>query len=154
MLNDPRIDIYTCGREDIRTGQIDRRVLATLEYLADSGLGPRCRRSSAVTAYLTTSGNVSEHSSGNAVDIAAINGTPILDHQGRGSITDITIQRLLRSGDHEAAPDHQPDDAGTSAAPTTSWRCPTTTTTSTSASTALRAQGGAGAAQARASGSS
>jgi len=29
------------------------------------------------------------------VDIAAINGIPILGHQGKGSITDITIQRLL-----------------------------------------------------------
>ena len=45
--------------------------------------------------YYTTSGNVSEHSSGNAVDIAAINGIPIAGHQGAGSITDITIRRLL-----------------------------------------------------------
>jgi hypothetical protein len=29
------------------------------------------------------------------VDIGAINGIPILDHQGPGSITDITIRRLL-----------------------------------------------------------
>jgi hypothetical protein len=46
-------------------------------------------------SYLTTSGNASEHSSGDAVDIGAINGIPILGHQGMGSITDITIQRLL-----------------------------------------------------------
>src|SRR6185369_6014293 len=45
--------------------------------------------------YLTTSGNVSEHSTGTAVDIAAINGIPIIGHQGPGSITDITIRRLL-----------------------------------------------------------
>ena len=38
---------------------------------------------------------MSEHSTGNAVDIAAINGIPILGHQGPGSITDIVIQRLL-----------------------------------------------------------
>jgi hypothetical protein len=44
---------------------------------------------------MTASGNVSEHSSGNAVDIAAVNGIPIAGHQGPGSITDITIQRLL-----------------------------------------------------------
>ena len=44
---------------------------------------------------MTASGNVSEHSTGNAVDIAAINGIPILGHQGAGSITDITIRRLL-----------------------------------------------------------
>ena len=44
---------------------------------------------------MTTSGNVSEHSTGTAVDIAAINGIPIIGHQGPGSITDITIRRLL-----------------------------------------------------------
>ena len=44
---------------------------------------------------MTTSGNVSEHSTGTAVDIAAINGIPIYGHQGPGSITDVTIQRLL-----------------------------------------------------------
>ncbi len=41
------------------------------------------------------SGNISEHSSGSAVGIAAINGIPILGHQGEGSITDMTIRRLL-----------------------------------------------------------
>jgi hypothetical protein len=44
---------------------------------------------------MTASGNVSEHSTGNAVDIAAVNGIPIVGHQGAGSITELTIQRLL-----------------------------------------------------------
>ena len=35
-----RIKVYGCGRRDIRTGQVDRRVLATLVYLAASGLDP------------------------------------------------------------------------------------------------------------------
>src|SRR5207249_200717 len=35
------------------------------------------------------------HSSGNAVDISAINGIPILGHQGPGSITEFTIRKLL-----------------------------------------------------------
>jgi soluble lytic murein transglycosylase-like protein len=95
VLEDPRIDIYSCGRDDIRAGQIDRRVLATLEFLADSDLRPTVSALKCGHSYLTTSGNVSEHSSGDAVDIAAINGTPILGHQGKGSITDTTIQRLL-----------------------------------------------------------
>jgi hypothetical protein len=95
VLEDPRIDIYSCGRDDIRAGQIDRRVLATLEFLADSDLRPTVSALECGHSYLTTSGNVSEHSSGDAVDIAAINGTPILGHQGKGSITDTTIQRLL-----------------------------------------------------------
>ena len=45
--------------------------------------------------YYTASGNVSEHSAGSAVDIAKINGISILGHHGDGSITDITIRRLL-----------------------------------------------------------
>ena len=95
VLNDPHIDIYPCGRRDIAGGQIDRRVLATLEFLVASGLDPSVSALKCGHSYLTTSGNVSEHSSGNAVDIASINGIPIAGHQGAGSITDITIRRLL-----------------------------------------------------------
>ena len=36
-LSDPKLEIYACGREDIRTGQIDRRVLAMLEFLTARG---------------------------------------------------------------------------------------------------------------------
>ena len=91
----PRIAVYGCGEADIRSGQIDRRVLATLEYLASSGLKPTVTSLRCGHGYLTASGNVSEHSTGTAVDIAAVNGVPIVGHQGSGSITDITIQRLL-----------------------------------------------------------
>src|SRR3954451_4655959 len=95
VVADPRIDVYACGRKDIEGGQIDRRVLAVLEFLAGSGLKPTVSALECGHSYLTTSGNVSEHSSGNAVDIAAINGTPILGHQGPGTITDTTIRKLL-----------------------------------------------------------
>src|SRR3954467_7629953 len=95
VLTDPRIDVYGCGRDDIRAGAIDRRVLATLEFLAASGLEPTVSALECGHGYYTASGNVSEHSSGSAVDIAAINGIPIIGHQGAGSITDLTIRRLL-----------------------------------------------------------
>jgi len=95
VLADSRITIYACGRRDIETGQIDRRVLAVLEYLADSNLFPTVSALKCGHSLLTTSGNVSEHSTGDAVDIAAINGTPIYQNQGPGTITDITIRRLL-----------------------------------------------------------
>src|SRR5690349_4585699 len=95
VLTDPGFNIYQCGRDDIKGGQIDRRVHATLEFLSASGLKPTVSALHCGHSYLTTSGNVSEHSSGNAVDIAAINGIPIVGHQGPGSITDITIRRLL-----------------------------------------------------------
>jgi murein DD-endopeptidase MepM/ murein hydrolase activator NlpD len=95
VLNSPNIKVYDCGRRDIEAGQIDRRVLATLEFLAASGLKPTVSSLHCGHGYMTASGNVSEHSTGTAVDIAAINGIPIIGHQGPGSITDITIRRLL-----------------------------------------------------------
>jgi hypothetical protein len=95
VLSNPRVDLYPCGRSDIRSGQVDRRVLATLEFLAASGLRPTVTSLKCGHGFYTASGNVSEHSSGNAVDISKINGIPILGHQGAGSITEFTIRRLL-----------------------------------------------------------
>ncbi len=95
VLSNPRIEIYECGRKDIRAGITDRRVLATLEFLAASGLRPTVSSLTCGHGYYTKGGNVSHHSSGNATDIAAVNGIPIIGHQGSGSITDITIRRLL-----------------------------------------------------------
>jgi hypothetical protein len=95
VLSNPRVDIYGCGRADVRAGQIDRRVLATLEFLAASGVRPTVTSLRCGHGVYTSSGNVSHHSSGNAVDIAAVNGIPIIGNQGKGSITDIAVQRLL-----------------------------------------------------------
>jgi hypothetical protein len=95
VLNDPRLEIYACGREDIRTHQIDARVLRTMAVLSAEGFRLTITSLKCGHSYLTASGNVSDHSSGNAVDIAAVNGTPILGHQGPGSITEQVIRRLL-----------------------------------------------------------
>jgi murein DD-endopeptidase MepM/ murein hydrolase activator NlpD len=95
VLTDPRVEVYDCGRRDIRAGSVDRRVLATLEFLSASGLKPTVTSLRCGHGFYTASGNVSEHSSGSAVDIAKVNGIPILGHQGSGSITDMTIRRLL-----------------------------------------------------------
>ena len=96
VLGDHRIELYEGGREDIRTGQIDRRVLATLAYLAESGLKPSVSSLKGNHGYLTASGNVSAHSSGNAVDISRINGVPILGHQDPGGIAEQTVRQLMR----------------------------------------------------------
>jgi Transglycosylase SLT domain/Peptidase family M23 len=96
VLSDERIDIYEGGREDIRSGQIDRRVLATLAYLAESGLRPTVSCLKNGHGFYTSSGNVSEHSSGNAVDISMVNGIPILGHQESGGITEQTVRRLMQ----------------------------------------------------------
>jgi murein DD-endopeptidase MepM/ murein hydrolase activator NlpD len=95
VLADERLTIYGCGRRDVTVGAIDRRVLATLEFLSASGLKLTVTSLECGHGYYTASGNVSEHSSGSAVDIAAVNDIPIAGHQGSGSITDITIRRLL-----------------------------------------------------------
>jgi murein DD-endopeptidase MepM/ murein hydrolase activator NlpD len=95
VLDNDRIDVYDCGRRDIRAGIIDRRVLASLEVLAASGLRPTVTSLRCGHGYFTKSGNVSHHSSGSAFDIARINGTPILGNQGPGSVTDMAIRRLL-----------------------------------------------------------
>jgi murein DD-endopeptidase MepM/ murein hydrolase activator NlpD len=95
VLADPRIDIYDCGRRDIRAGRIDRRVLATLAVLAESGLHPTVSSLQCGHSYLTKSGSVSHHSTGTAMDIGALNDVPVLGHQGKGSITEEAVQRLL-----------------------------------------------------------
>jgi hypothetical protein len=95
VLSDPGIDIYQCGRQDIASGKIDKRVLAVLAFLSRTGLQPTVSALECGHSEMTVSGYVSEHYTGDAVDISAINGTPIADHQGAGSITDLTIRTLL-----------------------------------------------------------
>jgi hypothetical protein len=95
VLNDPALSIYSCGRQDIETGQIDRRVLAVMEYLVAKGYRLTITSLKCGHSYLTASGNVSAHSYGAAVDIAAVNGIPITGHQGPGTITEAVIKDLL-----------------------------------------------------------
>ncbi len=95
VVRNPRIEIYDCGARDIEGGRIDRRVLATLEFLAASGMRPTVTSLQCGHSTYTSGGNVSHHSTGSAVDIAKINGIPILGNQGKGSVTDQAVRRLL-----------------------------------------------------------
>jgi hypothetical protein len=66
-------------------------------YLAANGLKPTITALKCGHSLMTSSGNVSEHSTGTAMDIGAINGIIIRPStQGPGSITDVTIQALLK----------------------------------------------------------
>ena len=96
VLADEHLEIYGCGRTDIATGKIDRRVLAMLEYLVSKGFTLTITALECGHSYLTTSGNVSEHSTGDAVDIAVINGVPVTGHQGPGTLTDELIKTVLQ----------------------------------------------------------
>ncbi len=96
VLSDPALSIYSCGRSDIQTGQIDRRVLAMLEYLVAKGYRMTITSLKCGHSFLTSSGNPSAHAYGDAADIGAVNGIPITGHQGPGSITEAVIKDLLQ----------------------------------------------------------
>ena len=96
VLADPRLSIYSCGRNDIQAGQIDRRVLAGMEYLADNGFRLGITSLKCGHSRKTTSGSVSEHSTGDAMDIAEIDGVPVAGHQGPGTLADSLIKSALK----------------------------------------------------------
>jgi len=97
VLADDQIELSECDRVEVRAGQIDRRLLASLAYLSEQGFrltitSMLCGRYGSIT----TNGNVSNHSFGNAADIAMINGIPVLGNQGPGSITEELLRSVLR----------------------------------------------------------
>jgi hypothetical protein len=96
VLDDEGLSIYSCGREDIAAGKIDRRILAMLEYLRSRGFELTITSLNCGHGLLTTSGNLSEHSTGDAVDIAMINGAPVTGNQGPGTPTDELIRNVLQ----------------------------------------------------------
>jgi murein DD-endopeptidase MepM/ murein hydrolase activator NlpD len=96
VLHDQNLSIYECGREDIAAGRIDRRILAALEYLVSKGFQLTVSALECGHGTYTSSGNVSEHNSGDAVDISAIDDVPVTGHQGPGTLTDALIKTVLR----------------------------------------------------------
>jgi hypothetical protein len=95
VLEDPNVDIYACGRRDIQDGAIDRRILGVIEFLSASGLKPTVSGLKCGNTPDGSNGIDPAGATGDSVDISAINGIPIEGHQGPGSITDITVRRLL-----------------------------------------------------------
>jgi hypothetical protein len=95
VLNDPHVAIYACGRRDIQSGAIDRRILATIEFLSSSGLYPTVSGLECGHSLTGSTGVDAAGATGSSMDISAINNVPVLGHQGPGSIVDLTIRRLL-----------------------------------------------------------
>jgi hypothetical protein len=95
VLQDPHVQIYPCGRRDVQSGAIERRVLAVIEFLAASGLDPTVTGLQCGHSITGSSGTDAAGSTGASVDISQINHIPLLGHQGVGSIADIAIRRLL-----------------------------------------------------------
>jgi len=93
VLRDAGIRLSACGRQDVQTGKVDKRVLAVLEYLSVSGLKPSAAGlpcSDSTPAAALVSANAEE-----SVRITEINGVAIAGHQGPGSVADTTVRKLL-----------------------------------------------------------
>ncbi len=95
VLEDPHIAIYACGRRDIQAGLIDRRILADIEFLSASSLYPTISGLDCGHSATGANGIDPAGATGNSMDISAVNHIPVAGHQQPGSITDITIRRLL-----------------------------------------------------------
>jgi hypothetical protein len=95
VLNDPHVQIYACGRRDIKAGLIDRRIIATIEFLSASGLDPTVSGLECGHSLTASTGVDAAGATGSSLDISAINNIPVRKNQGVGSITDVTIRRLL-----------------------------------------------------------
>ncbi len=95
VLNKDSIDIYSCGRDDIRAGQIDRRVLALLAFLDSEGYHPTVTSLTCGHGFYTSSGSVSEHSTGTALDIAAINGESMIANNKAGGLMEDTVRKIM-----------------------------------------------------------
>jgi hypothetical protein len=94
VLADDRIAIAGCGREDVRAGRVDRRVLATLKFLAMSGLDPTVSALRCGHERLGAPGEAAAHAGGAAVDISAINGVLVAGAQGPSELAVTAIRRL------------------------------------------------------------
>ncbi len=87
--------MYDGGREDLEAGRIDVRVVVLIGYLVE--------RHGSITVSSLFSGHrlfarpgvVSAHVHGHAVDIAAIEGTPIAGHQEPGGVTEQAVRSIL-----------------------------------------------------------
>ncbi|HMY26611.1 MAG TPA: lytic murein transglycosylase [Solirubrobacterales bacterium] len=107
VLNDPKMAFtQQCDRDYIAAGSIDRRLLATMEFITAHGYSLTissmlCGRETSIT----TSGNISNHTHGGAMDIAIINGEVVTPgSQGPGSLTD-QVARLVLTLQGTMAPD-------------------------------------------------
>jgi hypothetical protein len=94
VLHDPHVYSDSCTLRQVQAGAIDRRILAAVEFLSLSGLSPTVQ---AIPCAAQGAGpdQAAAVATGSTIDITAINHIPVAGHQGQGSITDITIRRLL-----------------------------------------------------------
>jgi murein DD-endopeptidase MepM/ murein hydrolase activator NlpD len=95
VLSDPNVSVPSCAHAAIAAGEIDRRVLAVLEFLSRVGLHPTVSALRCANGTYAAQGAATGSDAGDAVDISAVNGVQIAGHQGAGTIADLTVRALL-----------------------------------------------------------
>ncbi len=96
VLKKKSIQLDANGRADIEGGQIDRRVLAVLAFLDSEGYSPTVSSlKSGRSGIMTSSGNVSQHTFGAAVDIPAINGKPLIANNKPGGLMEEVVRKVM-----------------------------------------------------------
>jgi hypothetical protein len=95
LLADPQVSIYQGGRQDIVSGRVDVRVLATIAYLHEAY--GEVTVSCLITGHrlYARPGVISAHIFGRAVDIAALGGHSILGNSAPGGVTEHAVRDLL-----------------------------------------------------------
>jgi len=89
VLRDKRVDLTQSSRDEIRAGMVDRRVLVSLETLAQAGQHP------AVAALRSGPVHPSEaRDAGRAVDIVGLNGRTIADDGAAAKAAARTLDKL------------------------------------------------------------
>ena len=95
VLDSKAVNVYAGGREDIKGGRVDPRLLTLLLYLGEN------HREITVTSlisghgYYARPGVPSAHVFGEAVDIASIDGLPVFGNQQPGSVVERTVREIL-----------------------------------------------------------
>jgi hypothetical protein len=95
ILADDRVFVYGGGREDLEALRIDVRVLAVIEYLAEAFGEVTVSSLDSGHRLYARPGVLSAHVFGRAVDIAALDGTPIAGNQEPGGLTEDAVRALL-----------------------------------------------------------
>jgi hypothetical protein len=95
VLHDPRVLIYSGGRNDVATHKVDVRVLAAMLYLADTFHQVTVSCLISGHGLYARPGVVSAHIYGRAMDVSALGGTSIYGHQQPGGVTEQGVRSLL-----------------------------------------------------------
>jgi hypothetical protein len=95
LLLDPRVSMYGGGREDVRAGRIDVRVMVLIAYLAESYGEVTVSSLFSGHRKYARPGVVSAHIYGHAVDIASVGKLSIAGHQQPGSVTEKAVRSIL-----------------------------------------------------------